>query len=401
MNPSPADNPGAAARPETSYRGMNRCPSCSCKLVKKRTPTGFVYFCNECKGCFVTLAVLRKLGAPRELVGQIWQRAQARGALHVRPCPHCARPMAQTGTDIEGHTVALDACCGCMAIWFDATELESIPRRETQTPEDEEKSFNPKVREQLAIYRVEQSRAEAEAADTGPPEEAWKGLPAILGIPVEIGAPMLSRRPWQTWITVALCVLATLPIWLGSLASVNEYIATWGFIPAQWTRSGGIPLITSFFLHGRWLHLPVNMYFLIVFGDNVEDRLGPIKFMLLLLAGHVAGALAHTFFSPDPSIPCIGASAGISAVLAFYTVAFPRVRLGFFLWIAVRVKWVSMPAIAWLVFYSLFQILGAYRQVAGTGSVSYLAHLGGLATGLVAVFLYKLGQKRQTPTTTT
>ncbi len=400
MNPSSADNQGAGPRRETSYRGMNKCPSCSCKLIKRRTPTGFVYSCDQCKGCFVTLAVLRKLGAPRELVGKIWQRAQAKGAMHVRRCPHCARAMAQTGADIEGHNLALDACCGCMAIWFDATELESIPRREIQPPEEEEKSLSPEAREQLAMYRVEQARVEAEAGDTGPPEEAWKWLPAILGIPVEVGAPMLSRRPWQTWITVALCALATLPILLGSLASASEYVATWGFIPTQWTRSGGITLITSFFLHGRWLHLPVNMYFLIVFGDNVEDRLGSIKFILLLLTGHFVGLLAHMTVAPDPSIPCIGASAGISAVLAFYTVAFPRVRLGFFLRVYVLAKWISMPAIAWLVFYSLLQILGAYRQVAGIGGTSYLAHLGGLATGMVAVFLYKAGQKRQAPTTT-
>ena len=398
INPSPPGNPGAPARNQTPYQGMNRCPSCSSKLIKTRTPTGFVYFCNQCKGCFVTLPVLRRLGAPGDLLGKIWRRAREKGARHLRPCPHCARPMAQTGADIEGHSLALDACCGCMAVWFDATELESIPRRPPRTPEQEEKSLSPKAREKLALWRLEQSKADYEAGDPGPPDEAWKWLPAILGIPVEIDAPLLARRPWRTWSTVVLCVLATLPIILASSSSAGEHIERWGFIPAQWHRDGGLTLITSFFLHGGWLHLVVNMYFLVVFGDNVEDRLGTARFILLLLAGHGAGMLAHAGFEPNPHIPCVGASAGISAVLAFYAVAFPRVRLGFMLRHSIYwLGWVSIPAIVALVLYSLSQILGAWQQVSGIGRVSYLGHLGGLLVGLLAVFLYKAGQKCQAP----
>jgi membrane associated rhomboid family serine protease len=379
---------------------MNQCPSCSSKLIKTRTPTGFVYFCNQCKGCFVTLPVLRRLGTPRDLLGKIWQRAKEKGASHLRPCPHCARPMAQTGADIEGHSLALDACCGCMGVWFDATELESIPRQPPpQAPEQEEKSFSPKVREKLALWKLEQSKAAYEARDTGPPDEAWKWLPAILGIPVEVNAPVLSRRPWLTWSTVVLCVLASLPVLLASSPSAGEHFERWGFIPAQWSRSGGLTLITSFFLHGGWFHLVVNMYFLVVFGDNVEDRLGASRFILLLLAGHGVGMLAHGGFEPRADIPCVGASAGISAVLAFYGVAFSRVRLGFVLRrFMYFFGWVSMPAIVMLVLYSLSQILGAYQQVSGLSGVSYLGHLGGLVVGLVAVFLYKAGRKRQTPT---
>jgi membrane associated rhomboid family serine protease len=182
--------------------------------------------------------------------------------------------------------------------------------------------------------------------------------------------------------------------------SAAEYLGRWGFIPAQWHRYGGLTLITSFFLHSGWPHLVVNMYFLVVFGDNVEDRLGAGGFILLLLAGHGVGMLAHACFEPNPHIPCVGASAGISAVLAFYAVAFPRVRLGFIFWFRWVVRWVSMPAILALVIYSGLQILGAWLQISGIGSVSYLGHLGGLLVGLVAVLLYKIRQKRQAPTAT-
>lgn len=379
---------------------MNQCPSCRRKLTKTRITTGLVYFCNQCKGCFVALPVLRKLGVPRNLLGKIWQRAQAKGAKHLRPCPHCTRPMARTGAHIEGHSLALDACCRCMGVWFDTAELEAIPRRLPMTPEQKEKSLSPKAREKLAVWKVELAKADYQAADTGPPEEAWKWVPAILGIPVEIDAPALSRRPWRTWSTVVLCILATLPVLFAS-GSAAGYFRQWGFVPAQWYRYGGLTLITSFFLHGGWFHLLGNMYFLVVFGDNVEDRLGGVWFILLLLAGHSVGMLAHACFEPNPHIPCVGASAGISAVLAFYAVAFPRVRLGFIFRVWYVFRWVSMPAILALVLYSLLQIVGVWMQVSGISGVSYLGHLGGLVVGLVAVWLYKTRQKRQAPTVTT
>jgi membrane associated rhomboid family serine protease len=309
--------------------------------------------------------------------------------------------MAQTGVQIEGHTLGLDACHGCMAVWFDATELESIPRQPPKTPKQEEKSLSPKAREKLALWKLERSKADHQAADTGPPAEAWKWIPALLGMPVEMNAPVLSHRPWRTWSAVVLCVLATVPVLFASDSAAAEFFERWGFIPAQWYRYGGLTLITSFFLHGGWFHLVGNMYFLVVFGDNVEDRLGAIGFILLLLAGHGVGMLAHASFEPNPNLPCGGASAGISAVLAFYAVAFPRVRLGFFFRIWWVFRWISMPAIVALVFYSLLQIVGAWLQISGISNVSYLGHLGGLLVGLVAVWLYKTRQKRQAPTATT
>jgi membrane associated rhomboid family serine protease len=307
--------------------------------------------------------------------------------------------MAQTGVDIDGDSLILDACCGCMAVWFDATELESIPRRQPQASEQEEEPLSPKAREQLALWELERAQADYEAGDSDPPAEAWKWLPAILGAPVVVEAPVLTRKPWQTWCTAAMCILATMPVILASSSSADEHVRLWGFIPAQWSRNGGLTLITSFFVHGGWFHLLGNMYFLVVFGNNVEDRLGVNKFLLLLLAGHSAGMLLHAGFEPNPHIPCVGASAGISAVLAFYAVAFPRVRVAFILrYFLCRFGWVSMPAIVAFMLYSLLQILGACQQVDGLTGVSYLGHLGGLVVGLVAVFLYQTRQKRQAPT---
>lgn len=374
---------------------MNQCPSCRKKLIKTRIPTGIVYFCKQCKGSLVALPVLRRLGVPPLVLGEIWRRGREKDAKHPRSCPHCARPMPQTRVVIDAHSLVLDTCHGCMAVWFDTAEFQAIPHRPPKTPEQEEKSLSPEAREKLALWKLEQVKTDYQAADTGPPEEAWKWLPAILGMPVEINAPVLSHRPWRTWATVVLCILATAPVLFTSPLAAVGFFERWGFIPAQWYRYGGLTLISSFFLHGGWFHLVGNMYFLVVFGDNVEDRLGGVSFILLLLAGHGVGMLAHASFEPNPHIPCVGASAGISAVLAFYAVTFPRVRLGFFFWLGWVFRWISMPAIVALVLFSLLQIVGAWLQISGISSVSYLGHLGGLLVGLAAVWLYKARQKRQ------
>ena len=380
---------------------MNQCPSCRRKLTKTRIPDGIVYFCKQCKGCLVALPVLRRLGVPAIVLGEIWQRGREKYAKHPRSCPHCARPMPQTSVPIDEHSLVLDTCHGCMAVWFDTAEFQAIPHRSPKTPEQEEEPISLEAREKLALLELERAKSRREAAEPGTPDEAWKWLPALLGMPVEIDAPGVSHRPWRTWSAIVLCVLATAPVLFASDQAAGELFERWGFVPAQWHRYGGLTLISSFFLHGGWFHLVGNMYFLLVFGDNVEDRLGGVSFILLLLAGHVAGMLAHACFEPNPHIPCVGASAGISAVLAFYAVTFPRVRLGFIFWLGLLFRWISMPAIVALVLYSLLQILGAWLQISGISSVSYLGHLGGLLVGLVAVWLYKARQKRQAVAATT
>ncbi len=158
------------------------------------------------------------------------------------------------------------------------------------------------------------------------------------------------------------------------------------FIPTEWYRVGGATLIASFFLHAGVWHLVGNTYFLVVFGDNVEDQLGWKRFAFLLLVAHIAGVAAHGLIDPRSSVPLIGASAGISGVIAYYAVAFPKARLGvlfFFLF------WLRLPAYAWLVLWGLFQLLTAHAQLAGTTNVSALGHLGGAAVGFVAALVVR------------
>jgi len=104
--------------------------------------------------------------------------------------------------------------------------------------------------------------------------------------------------------------------------------------------------------------------------------------------------LAHGLFAPDPTLPCVGASAGVSGIITYYAIAYPKVRLGF-LWRIwwVYFRWLRISAVGALVFYMLIQVAGAYFQIRGFAGVSYLAHLGGMGAGLCAACLDKAWRK--------
>jgi membrane associated rhomboid family serine protease len=145
----------------------------------------------------------------------------------------------------------------------------------------------------------------------------------------------------------------------------------------------------SFFLHGGIFHLLSNLCFLLVFGDKVEDDLGSGRFLLLLTMATVVGDIVHIAADPDSTLPCIGASGGISGVIAYYALKFPRARLGFLFWIFHVFRWVRAPAVVLFVVWIGIQLLGTSNQLAGISNVSYLAHLGGAAVGFVFWLVFR------------
>ena len=122
----------------------------------------------------------------------------------------------------------------------------------------------------------------------------------------------------------------------------------------------------------------------------MENLLGPFRYLLLIALAALIGDLAHIVADPRSQIPCIGASGGIAAVITFYAFNFPGVKLGFLLRYSWRwFRWIRLPAWSVFVLWILFQIIGAWEQVKGIGSVSALAHLGGAAMGFVVWLLWR------------
>jgi len=136
-------------------------------------------------------------------------------------------------------------------------------------------------------------------------------------------------------------------------------------------------------LHGGILHLIGNMYFFLVFGDNVEDWLGEKRYLLLILFSLLAGDIFHILGDPSSTIPVIGASGGISGIIAYYALKFPHARLGILFGYYFHYDWIKMPAYVMFVIWIVLQMVGVWQQLAGYSNVSSLAHLGGAAVGVI------------------
>src|SRR5207247_9342291 len=217
-------------------------------------------------------------------------------------------------------------------------------------------------------------------------DEGWKQIAALLGFPVEFGGAEEPRKPWATWLLstgiICISVLAFLHL--------RDVVQRFGLIPAQATRLDGLTFVTSFFLHAGIIHLLGNMYFLLVFGVNVEECLRLFRFFVLIDFAAFIGDLTHIAVDPQSQIPCIGASGGIAGVITFYALNFPHVKLEFLLrygwwWF----RWIRLPAWSVLILWIFFQFIGAWVQKAGISSVSSFAHLGGAAVGVIAWLLWR------------
>jgi membrane associated rhomboid family serine protease len=152
-----------------------------------------------------------------------------------------------------------------------------------------------------------------------------------------------------------------------------------------------LTVFTSMFMHGGLLHILGNMLFLWIFGNNVEDAMGRVKFILFYLAGGIAALLAQTLAGPNAAIPTIGASGAVAAVLGGYILLYPRARVVTLIFIIIFVTVIELPAMIVLGLWFLLQLFyGAAeftQPVAGEGGVAYFAHIGGFIFGLVLIRL--------------
>ncbi|MFQ6044998.1 MAG: rhomboid family intramembrane serine protease [Gemmatimonadales bacterium] len=145
-------------------------------------------------------------------------------------------------------------------------------------------------------------------------------------------------------------------------------------------------VLTSMFLHGGWFHLIGNMWFLWVFGNNVEDSMGHGRFVAFYLVAGVLAAAAQISVNPSSPVPMVGASGAISGVMGAYLVLYPRVRVHMLVWLGFLVTTIAVPAYLWLLYGVFRPALGAMTAAAGGGGgVAVMAHLGGFVAGVVLI----------------
>lgn len=258
--------------------------------------------------------------------------------------------------------VVVDVCDACKALWLDRNEC-GLLREIVLTAGQDRKRF---------------TRGEEGSAGS------VKGylFRLVTGLPGEVWNPT-HRKPVLNHTLVAfLALLFVVQVATGiylngdpqGLGGWTPFLGLW-LVPTEiWAADNIQTLLTYAFLHGGFAHLAVNLYFLWLFGDNVEDYLGHRKYTAIFLASALAGAVLHVLMPGDASIPLVGASGGIAGLMGAYLVLFPGVRL--------RVVWLFIPLRLPLIAYIALWLLSQGALMLGNNAnVSWQAHLGGFIAG--------------------
>jgi membrane associated rhomboid family serine protease len=194
-------------------------------------------------------------------------------------------------------------------------------------------------------------------------------------------------------VTVTLIAINVV-VFLAELAGGDQFITNWAFVPSRFSDDPGgnaVTIFSAMFMHGGWLHLFGNMLFLWIFGDNVEDRFGHVKFLIFYLLTGIAATLAQYWVSPGSGVPNVGASGAIAGVLGAYILMFPQSRVN----VLVGRQMMQMPAVIVLGGWILLQLVSGVGTIAYTdesanvGGVAYMAHIGGFVAGFLLTYLFR------------
>ncbi len=212
--------------------------------------------------------------------------------------------------------------------------------------------------------------------------------------PIRDDTQRIHGKPYVNYILILINVVVF--VWeisstdfLSNESKVENLFITYGAVPEFVLKGDYVTLLTSMFMHGGIAHLIGNMVFLYIFGDNIEDRFGHFKYLLLYLFWGFLAGLTHTFYAVETGsgfIPAVGASGAISGVLGAYLVLFPKAKIvtvitTFFL------TTVRIPAIAYIPFWFILQVI--FSLSGSQGGVAYLAHIGGFVAGLGMTYFFK------------
>jgi membrane associated rhomboid family serine protease len=222
--------------------------------------------------------------------------------------------------------------------------------------------------------------------------------------------PLRDRNPTRRTpvVTISLIVacIAAFALELsitaaGGDAALERFFEHWGAVPADITsalESGSfgqatLGMVTSMFLHGGWLHLLGNMLFLWIFGNNVEDRVGRIPFLIFYLVGGIAAALTQVVIDPHSTVPLVGASGAIAAALGAYIVLFPGARILSLVFLGFFYQLLEVPAVVILGFWFVLQLVNGYAAFGAEtaqGGVAFFAHIGGFVLGVIVGLLLRV-----------
>jgi membrane associated rhomboid family serine protease len=215
-----------------------------------------------------------------------------------------------------------------------------------------------------------------------------------------------EKAPVVNWLIMVLCICVFLFESTLAQPELEDFLSSFGLVPAAFLAQPDAAQIervfSSMFLHAGWAHVLGNMWFLFIFGDNVEDRLGHIGYLLFYLFSGICAAATQVFVQPDSHIAMVGASGAISGVLGAYFVLFPQSRVVAIVPMGYFSRTAEVPAIIFLGLWFAMQLLPGLSSLAATtgdvGGVAFFAHVGGFVSGwILAQFLPKDRARPQDP----
>ena len=209
-----------------------------------------------------------------------------------------------------------------------------------------------------------------------------------------------SKKPIISWLIIFACSSIFLNQILDPIYITEQNFLSFGMIPAilfgHSELSGHLKIIppflsifTSMFLHGGWMHIIGNMTYLYIFGDNIEERLGKLKFIIFYLITGIIAALSQAIIDPTSTIPMIGASGAIAGVLGGYLVLYPRAKIKVFFWFIIFVKIIKIRAFIVLGGWIIIQFISFNGTDLNSGGVAYAAHIGGFISGILLINIMK------------
>jgi rhomboid family protein len=208
-----------------------------------------------------------------------------------------------------------------------------------------------------------------------------------------------SRRPISYPVTTLAIIAANAFVFYLELAGGDAFINRWSLVPAHiMAGRDWITILTSMFMHAGWVHILGNMLFLWVFGPEIEDVMGPVAYLAFYLLGGLAATVAQVAIDPRSTIPNLGASGAIAAVMGAFIVTYPRDKIRTVVFIGWFIQAAFLPAIVLIGLWFLIQLfseVGALADTQGGGGVAYMAHVGGFVFGMVAARLFESRRRRR------
>lgn len=217
-------------------------------------------------------------------------------------------------------------------------------------------------------------------------------------IPLSDDNTQRKSTPIMTYLLIILNVL----VFFLELSQGESFIMKWAFTPSQFLQHpvANMPtVLTAMFMHAGWAHIIGNMLYLWIFGDNVEDRMGKIPFLIFYLFCGIVATFAQLAFNSDSSVPNLGASGAIAGVLGAYIVLFPQGKVNVLLGRTIT----QLPSLIVIGFWFVLQFVSSVASTVSTqqdtGGVAYLAHVGGFIAGLCIAFLIRAKDRQNGPFT--